>query len=1047
MFFTEEKIAKQLAELADLRYRDRISIPMFRCKNDLPGIIGEYPNDGGEWSEFRTGERWKGRDRYLWLAADVRIPAEWAGRKIAGRFQFGQTMGGGIGGFESLLFVNGKPYQGVDSNHQEVLFPAECAGAALSLRFRLWSGLNGYERSEVLEHQFQMAELSWLDESTDDVYYTGTAVLEAVSILPVSHPERHSLLTALNKSLHAVDWSRPGSDMFYRSVEEAAGELRARLEKLPKNHAVTVRCIGHTHIDVAWLWRLKHTREKSARSFSTVLRLMEQFPEYVFLQTQPQLYEYLKTDYPELYERIQERVREGRWEVGGAMWLEADCNLISGESLVRQLLYGTRFFQKEFGVECRYLWLPDVFGYSWALPQILVKSGIKMFMTTKISWNQYNRMPHDTFYWRGMDGTEILTHFITTPDPSKDNGAFYYTYNGKVTAFSVSGIWDAYQDKELNQELILAYGYGDGGGGVNREMLEMRRRLEMLPGVPHVTTGRADEYFDELAERVANSEEYVHTWDGELYLELHRGTYTSQAYVKRMNRKLELLYREAEWMSVLGSLVHGDWSLYDEAALLKGWKIIMRNQFHDIIPGSSIAEVYEDCRVEYDAAWDIGQVQKIRALQAAVAACEPGKRATVWNGAPWIQSEVVVIPYHEGMENGYWSDNAGRRFAAQQGADGWLVRVEDVPPMGYKELFFTRDQTTEAEEPEAFRVYEHGIETPYYDIEWNAFGQLVRIFDRQAGREVLSAGGLGNVWQVFEDKPKSRHEAWDIDLYYLEKMRVIDSLKQVVIQEKGALRAVVRFEWTYMDSAICQDMIVYADSRRIDFDTRVDWHEQRQLLKVAFTVQVRATEATYDIQYGNVKRPTHWNTSWDVAKFETVGHQWADLSERSYGVSLLNDCKYGYDIKDNVMRLTLIKAALFPDQRQDQGEHIFTYSLLPHEGDWYAGRTVQEAWALNNPMTVQSGRPTASEFSLFRLSAEHVMIDAVKKAEDSDAVILRLHEFAGIRGYVEVSSDLPVAWWQECNLMEIPEGERLTCTPIRLDVKPYEIKTVIISFR
>lgn len=1047
MFFTEEKIVKQLAELEDYRYRDTIAIPEFRCRYDASGEIGEYPDDGGEWGKYQTGDRWKGRDHYLWLAADVRIPAEWAGKKIVGRFQFGQTIGGNIGGFESLLFVNGQPYQGVDSNHQEVFFPADCAGATLSLRFRLWSGLNGYGRPDDLEHQFQMAELSWLDESTDDFYYTGNAAIEAVKALPESSPERHSLLAALNKSFLAIDWSRPGSDMFYRSMAEAAGELRGRLEKLPKNHPVTVRCIGHTHIDVAWLWRLKHTREKSARSFSTVLRLMEQFPEYVFLQTQPQLYEYLKKDYPDIYVQIQDRVREGRWEAGGAMWLEADCNLTSGESLVRQLLYGTRFFRDEFGVECQYLWLPDVFGYSWALPQILVKSGIKMFMTTKISWNQYNRMPHDTFYWRGIDGTEILTHFITTPDPNKYNGAFYYTYNGKVTAFSVSGIWDAYQDKDLNQELILAYGYGDGGGGVNREMLEMRRRLEMLPGVPHVTTGRADEYFDGLAERVAQSEEYVHTWDGELYLELHRGTFTSQAYVKRMNRKLELLYRESEWMSVLSSLAHSDWSLYDGASLLEGWKIILRNQFHDIIPGSSIAEVYEDCRMEYAEAWKIGEDQKVRALQAAVANSDATTGVTVWNGAPWRQSELVVIPSLEGLENGSWSDYSGRKLTSQRGSEGWLVRVEDVPSMGYKELIFTGGQTTEVDDSDVFQKMEQGIATPYYIIEWNAHGQLKRVFDRQAGREVLAEGELGNVWQVFEDKPKSRHEAWDIELYYLEKMRVIDGLKQVKVKETGPLRAVVCFEWAYMDSVISQDMIIYADSRRIDFETRVDWHEQRQLLKVAFPVQVRATEATYDIQYGNVKRATHWNTSWDVAKFETVGHQWADLSERNYGVSLLNDCKYGYDIKDNVMRLTLIKAALFPDRMQDLGEHIFTYSLLPHEGDWYAARTVQEAWALNNPMTVQFGRPAASEFSLFQLSSGNVMIDAVKKAEDSDTVVLRIHEFAGIRSDVEISSDLSISWWQECNLMETPEGQRYTNASIRLHVKPYEIKTVIISFR
>ena len=291
---------------------------------------------------------------------------------------------------------------------------------------------------------------------------------------------------------------------------------------------------------------------------------MELYPDYVFLQSQPQLYEYIKSDYPEIYSQIKERVKEGRWEAEGGMWVEADCNITSGESLVRQLLYGTRFLRDEFGVSCKYLWLPDVFGYSWALPQILLKSGIKTFMT-KISWNQYNRMPHDTFWWRGMDGSEILTHFITTPTTG---GAWFYTYNGVITPQTVKGIWDTYRDKDLNKELLLSYGYGDGGGGVNREMLELRRRLNEMPGLPQVLTGRADESFDRLHQTVAETDQYVHTWDGELYLEYHRGTYTSQAYNKRMNRKLELLYRDTEWLSTLQSVFASTWDNYPQQDLV-----------------------------------------------------------------------------------------------------------------------------------------------------------------------------------------------------------------------------------------------------------------------------------------------------------------------------------------------------------------------------------------------------------------------------------------------------------------------------------------------
>ncbi|MBP1962919.1 alpha-mannosidase [Paenibacillus aceris] len=1052
MFWTVEKLHARIHELEPFRYRNEMVIDTFRIKQDAEGIIGAYPSEDGEWSTIRIGDRWKGRDVYYWLAADLYIPAEWKGRKVLGRFSLGQTGGGTNSGFESLLFLNGEPYQGVDSNHEEVFLPEALIGSKLQLRFRLWSGLGGYQNYREMESRLESASVCWLDEACDDLYYTAKALLETVRILDENRPERHELLTILDQAFLLLDWSRPGSDDFYSSVARAQEQLQKALSAVPKLHSVVVQCIGHTHIDVAWLWQLKHTREKAARSFSTVLRLMEQYPEYIFLQTQPQLYEYIKSDYPQIYERIKERVHEGRWEAGGAMWLEADCNLASGESLVRQLLYGTRFFRDEFGVECKYLWLPDVFGYSWALPQILRKSGIESFMTTKISWNQYNRMPHDTFKWRGIDGTEILTHFITTPDPGSSEGAFYYTYNGQVTPSSVQGIWDAYRDKALNSSLLLAYGFGDGGGGVNREMLEMRRRLDTIPGIPAVKTGRADDYFEQLQQRVSSSNSYVHTWDGELYLELHRGTYTSQAHNKLMNRKLELLYRETEWLQVMsgilrvsGDAVNGESTL----PLHEGWKIILRNQFHDIIPGSSIREVYEDSRAEYAEALAIGE--KAWNQSASLLAGEGHEREVlVFNSSPWEQTDIVCLPQETGMKvKEVWLDALNRPLETQVVDGKRWVKVERIPSMGYAVIHPVEcvDTPVQMLEEHTFLKLDHGLISPFYEIEWNAIGQIERLYDRIENREILAEGQKGNRFDVFEDKPKGRHEAWDIDIFYTEKKQEVDGLTRIEVTDMGVLAAIVRFEWSYKDSTIMQDMIVYAHSRRIDFRTRVNWNEPRKLLKVAFPVQIRATEATYDIQFGNVKRPTHWNTSWDYARFETVGHQWADLSERGYGVSLLNDCKYGYDIKDNVMRLTLIKSAMVPDPTADIGEHTFTYSLFPHAGDWYDGKTVQSAWLLNNPLTHAYGKPAQSSFSLFRLSRDHVMMDAVKKAEDQDAVILRIHEFASINGQVEILSDASIKAWQECDLLERPQGDKQYGSLIAVQMKPYEIKTFIVHFK
>jgi alpha-mannosidase len=1055
MFWTEEKLKQRIAEIGELRYRTITRFEVLEMLTDELGEIAAEPPGKDTWDTLQLGERWSGRDRYVWLKVEALLPEQLAEHRLVGRFDFGRTHHGNSQGFESLLFLNGHPLQGVDSNHQEV-FLDELAGQPVQLIFRLWSGLEGGGVPQLQIHEIKRAELSFLHTASDDLYYTARAVRETVSVLPDTTPDRQTLLALLNRSLNRVDWSKPGSDAYYGSVAEAAAALREGLELLPANHPVTIRCIGHTHIDVAWLWRLRHTREKAARSFSTVLRLMEEYPEYIFLQTQPQLYEYIKTDYPELYAQICERIWEGRWEAGGAMWLEADCNLTSGESLVRQLLFGTRFFREEFGAECKYLWLPDVFGYSWALPQILRKSGITSFMTTKISWSQYNRMPHDTFVWRGMDGSEVLTHFITTPEIEFPHET-YYTYNGYVVPETLTGIWRNYRDKAWNEELLLCYGFGDGGGGVNRDMLEMRRRLDRMPGLPKAVTGRADTFFQELEEKAATTDQYVHVWDGELYLENHQGTYTSQAFIKKANRRFELSLRETELWSVWAGLVNPAVSISQaQEQLNRVWKIVLRNQFHDIIPGSSIAEVYEDAREEYaEAAQLLEQVKRKtesallsiggRASVATDSRRDTAKGYTVLNSGSWNRSGLVTIAGEDGQTAGCWRRSDHSLLQAQRTTEGWLVEVADAPSCGLLPIWYEPEGRAVEVGRLPFTYTGISLETPFYVLEWNEAGQFTRIYDRQNGREVLAPGACGNLLQVFEDKPM-QFDAWNIDLFYQEKCRTVTELRSVRLQEAGPLRAVVSFEWGYMDSVIRQELVVYAGSRRMDFRTAVDWREQHQLLKAAFPVDIRAMEATYDVQFGNVKRPTHWNTSWDYARFENVGHQWVDLSERGYGVSLLNDCKYGYDVKENVLRISLIKSATYPDPHADQGEHQFTYSLLPHEGDWLMGGTVREAWDLNCPMIGTAGLPEGEAGSFITFSADHVWVDAVKSAEDGTGIILRLHEFAGRRGQLTVRTAGELVSWKETNLMEQPDGEE-QAGPFKFHIKPYEIKTFLLRLR
>ncbi|MFD2611188.1 alpha-mannosidase [Paenibacillus gansuensis] len=1032
MFWTEEKLKARIRELSSYRYRNMIEIESFQFR------LGQQED------VLRQGDQWGGRDVYAGLSARFSFPKDWRGKTIIGWFDFGKTAFGTTGGFESLLLVDGEPFQGVDTFHREVLFPSEFAGQEKQLEFQVWSGLEGMQREQIqMVHQFKAARIGWLDSAADDLYFTGRAALETLSALTDEAPEKPLIRQALNKAFQLIDWGHPGSDQFYASLSLALAHLNQGIERIGKHHPVTVLAIGHTHIDVAWLWRLKHTREKIARSFSTVLRLMEHYPEYQFLQTQSQLYDYIREDHPAIYKQIKDRAAEGRWEAGGAMWLEADCNLPSGESLVRQILYGTRFFRDQFGVECTYLWLPDVFGYSWALPQILKKSGIEMFMTTKISWNQYNRMPHDTFRWRGIDGTEILTHFITTPDVD-NTAATSYTYNGVVAAQTVKGIWDQYRDKELTQDLLMCYGYGDGGGGVNRDMLEMRRRLDRMPGIPRVQTGRADVYFDKLRQTVENTEAYVHTWDGELYLELHRGTYTSQAAVKKANRKLELLFRESEILNILLGIHQENLDMYPKKRLQAGWTILLRNQFHDIIPGSSIQDVYKDSLQEYSEADAIARETIGAAAEVLQASEEPAY--TVFNTVSWKRDGLALLQGADAEQSSArWTDSRGRLLVSQTDKQGVWIKMAEVPPMGYQTIY-PAGKAVQVSKELPFRFTPTGISTPYYEMSWNECGQFTRIYDKQAAREVLKPEERGNVLQVYEDKPLD-WDAWDIELYHREKMLEVTGSLEIKLVTEGPLFAIVRMSWQYQSSTIEQDIVFYSEDRRIDFRTKVHWHEQNQLLKVSFPVNIRATEATYDIQYGNVKRPTHWNTSWDMARFETAAHQWADLSERGYGVSILNDCKYGHAVKDHIMTLTLIKSAVWPDPQADQGLHEFTYSLYPHQGDWAQGSTVPAAWDLNQPLTVLPGKAAdrPAEKSFVTISQPNVMLDALKMEEDGSSLIVRVHEYTGQSGPVEITADFSVQSWQECDLLERGSGEMRTGKSISFDIKPYEVKTFLLT--
>jgi len=1034
-----DKLDRRIRELQEGIYAPRLPQKEWRYHEGPCPDAASPELDDSSWPILQVGDRWGDARQRAWFRRRVRIPEDWAGRPVCLNLSLQAYLPGfmepSLGTCEALVFVNGTPVQAIDRNHSEVLL-TECArgGEELVVALHVFAGMNPGPRT------FALADLACIDRGIEGLYFDARPALEAARLLPEQSPARFAILNALNEALLQLEPLRPRGEAWRASLPKARERLAERLKAIDGGHQPTVYSVGHAHIDVAWLWPLDVTREKAARTFATALRLMEQYPEYHFTQSQPQLYKYVKEDYPALYERIRARVREGRWEATGGMWVEADANVPSGESLVRQFLLGKRFFRQEFGVDNDLLWLPDVFGYSGNLPQIMAGCGIRYFMTTKISWSEINRFPYDTFWWEGIDGTRILTHFITAP-----SGTWFYTYNGDTDPRSLLGTWSNYAQKGLNDRLLLlSFGHGDGGGGPTKEMLETARRMADFPGVPHCRLGTAEEFFHRLEALEASWPR----WVGELYLEYHRGTYTSQARNKRNNRKAELLYHDAEF---LASVANWLGQPYPRETLNQGWELILLNQFHDILPGSSIGAVYEDCARDYARVEKLGEEVRGRALEALAAAVNwpgPGRGLLVYNSLSWARDDVARVYLGEGPSPRVIGPE-GEEAPTQALGQGWyLLDLRRVPACGYALYRLEAgDGSADADGMRScLQVTERVLENAFFRLELNERGEITSLFDRVRGREVLPPGAVANEFQAFDDRCRSGGEAWDIEIDYEEKRYPLLEPATMRVIESGPVRAGVEVRRRLLNSELVQRIYIYERLPRIDFESQIDWREKQVLLKVAFPLAVHADQATYEIQFGSLTRPTHRNTSWDAARFEVPAHKWADLSEGDYGVSLLNDCKYGYDVHDNVLRLTVLRAPTNPDPHADEGVHRLTYSLFPHAGDWRQG-TVQQAYSLNVPLGAVIVEPHAGRlpvrWSLVSTDRPDAIVETVKVAEHSDELVVRMYECYNQRGTVTLRFGAPLVSAAACNLIE--EGDEplpFTGDRVSLYLGPYQVRTL-----
>ncbi len=975
-----------------------------------------------QFKPMPAGTRWGAQWEYCWFKGRVTLPAAARGQRI--------VLHGDVGA-ESAVLVNGAEAGAIDGQHKHITLSTKgVPGTAYELLIEGYAGHGGTPCGDgpvpdgVPGVPPPRAKQRTVGVSTVGIWFEDVyqAWLDVTTLLQVrDHLDQNSLRVAqidegLREFTRRVDLELPQTAML-ATVRAGRAVLQPLLACANGSSAPLLYCCGHSHIDVAWLWPLPETERKCRRTFATQLALMQEYPEYIFLQSQAHLYQMVKTLYPALYARIKRAARRGQWAPDGGMWVEPDTNLAGGESLIRQFMHGKRFFKEEFGVESELMWLPDVFGYSGALPQIMAGCAIKYFSTQKIFWayNGGDPFPHNTFWWEGIDGSRILAHI-------------HNDYNARTEPRALIQRWNERVQKDGIVSRLYPFGHGDGGGGPLRDHLEFLRRCRNLEGVPRTRQCAPIEFFKDEEDRNAPLPTYV----GELYFQAHRGTYTSQAAVKQGNRHSEIALREAElWGAIAQARAAFEYPMAQADAL---WKLTLLNQFHDILPGSSIARVYADAAQQH-AQVLAGAGAMADAARAALAPAAPNA-LTVFNALAWERSALVALPAaFRGAQ-----DAQGTPLPVQTIADTTYARVPAVPACGWTTIRAAAPAAVDHE----LRVAPTLLENAQVCLRLNRAGELVSIVDKAAQRELAAAPC--NRFLLYKDVPVC-FDAWDIDSSYKDMPVDISGTATITIVADGPLCGILRVQRKFSKSTLTQDIILRADSRRVDFKTTIDWHEKHKLLKTSFPVTVHSDEALHEIQFGHVRRPTHASRPFDADRFEVCNHKWTALAEEAYGVALLNDCKYGVNVVRNTINLTLLKAAQMPDMTADQGRHEFTYSFYCWQGSLFESGVVHAAYDLNVPVSVQAG--AAATTSVFSVDAPNIIIETVKPAEDGAGdVVVRLYECMRTATQCRLQTTLPVVGAQTANMLEVPLKKlAVRQGGVALSFRPFEIKTVIISAR
>lgn len=849
----------------------------------------------------------------------------------------------------------------------------------------------------------EMAEIARFREDIFQLLMDFLILFEIAKQLPETTQRAQDAIACMNEVINIIFFEDP------KSIQLAREKAHTFLDEKAALSVHQLSAIGHAHIDLAWLWPVAESKRKIYRTLSTALANMERYPEFMFICSQMQIWAWIKDKHPVLYKKMIEKVKSGQLIACGGSWVEPDCNLPSLESLLRQFIFGQRFMQKEFGFKSKVFWNPDVFGYSAQLPQILKQCSMDYFLTQKMSWNQYNRFPHSSFIWEGLDGSQVLAHF-----PPADN------YNCSASVEEVLFNVKNHKSGDRTRESYMLYGFGDGGGGPTEEMIERIRRMKNIDGLPQVEHRTPNDFFA----RLKKDDVKLSTWVGELYLELHRGCQTTQALNKWYNRKCEQLLREVEQL-------YGCYDIenYPLNILKSAWELLLLNQFHDILPGSSIQEAYTVSQKEYKQLFGMLSVLKEKALLKITQ--KKGKNLLVFNpNYKKNKKTICVLP-------------KGFKGAQQLHTGETLALISTEASLGYEVISLDIDlpkETVTARKKDRCFFLENQFVCAKFDHQ----GHLISFYDKLNTRECVEKSAFGNDLRIYDDQP-NYWDAWDIEAFYREKMYPAPSVEKIQIIDKGPLRARLSITYKISEKSSFQQWIsLDATSPLLTFQNKVQWYEKHRLLKVEFPWDIRTQQAAYEIQGGFICRHTHDNTSWQMAQFEVCGHRWADLASADYGVALLNDSKYGYHTLHNRMTLSLLRGCTYPDPEADEGEHHFIYAIYPHASPTANAQLHQVADELNMPVAVYPTHLSCCKNNLLKLeNGDNLSFVAVKKAEESDDLIIRFYEACGMSHDVSFVFDASIkAIYRTNALEEKQEKLRLIKGRVTLAVKPFEIITL-----